>query len=50
MMRRLLPSGAEPEWRDPSGTVVLAEVTSHAGWVGRQAFDLEKATGPGSRS
>ncbi|CAM5655741.1 Trk system potassium uptake protein TrkA OS=Streptomyces cyaneofuscatus OX=66883 GN=G3I52_14020 PE=4 SV=1 [Streptomyces cyaneofuscatus] len=26
MLRRLLPSGAEPLWRDPSGGVQLAEV------------------------
>jgi trk system potassium uptake protein len=45
MMRRMLPSGSEPEWRDPSGTVRLAEVHVHSGWVGRLAFDIEKATG-----
>ena len=45
MMRRLLPSGSEPEWRDPSGTVRLAEVYVNAGWVGRLAVDIEKATG-----
>jgi trk system potassium uptake protein TrkA len=45
MMRRLLPEGAETEWRDPSGTVVLAEVHVHAGWVGRRALDIETATG-----
>src|SRR6266567_3828601 len=26
MLRRLLPEGSEPLWRDPTGTVVLAEV------------------------
>jgi trk system potassium uptake protein TrkA len=45
MIRRLLPSGSEPEWRDPSGTVRLAEVYVNAGWVGRLAADIEKATG-----
>jgi len=45
MMRRLLPEGSEPEWRDPSGTVRLAEVHVHSDWVGRLAFDIEKATG-----
>jgi trk system potassium uptake protein TrkA len=45
MMRRLLPSGSEPEWRDPSGTVRLAEVHVDTEWVGRQALDIERATG-----
>ena len=45
MIRRLLPSGSEPEWRDPSGTVRLAEVHAHSGWVGRLALDIDKATG-----
>ena len=45
MMRRLLPHGSEPEWRDPSGTIRLAEVHVHADWIGRAAFDIEKATG-----
>jgi trk system potassium uptake protein len=45
MIRRLLPGGSEAEWRDPSGTVRLAEVHVHAGWVGRVALDIEKATG-----
>jgi trk system potassium uptake protein TrkA len=45
MVRRLLPSGSEPEWRDPSATIRLAEVHVHSGWVGRVALDIEKATG-----
>ncbi|GAB3925410.1 TrkA family potassium uptake protein [Kribbella albertanoniae] len=45
MMRRLLPEGSEPEWRDPSNTVRLAEVHVASEWVGRLAFDIEKATG-----
>jgi trk system potassium uptake protein len=45
MVRRLLPSGSEPEWRDPSGTVRLAEVHVDAAWVGRRAFDIERQTG-----
>ena len=43
MMRRLLPSGAAPEFRDPSGTLMLAEVHVDAAWVGRPLSALEKA-------
>jgi trk system potassium uptake protein TrkA len=45
MLRRLLPHGAEPEWRDPSGTVRLAEVAVDPAWVGERIRDLEEAAG-----
>jgi trk system potassium uptake protein TrkA len=45
MLRRLLPSGAEPLWQDPSGTVQLAEVAFAPGWVGRRVSELEEASG-----
>jgi trk system potassium uptake protein TrkA len=45
MLRRLLPSGAEPLWQDPSGTVQLAEVAFHPSWVGHPLAELEQATG-----
>jgi hypothetical protein len=41
MARRLLPSGATPEFRDASGTLVLAEVQVHPAWVGRRMAALE---------
>src|SRR5688572_14418458 len=43
IIRRLLPHGAEPEWRDPSGTVRLAEVPVDNSWVGERVTVLEKA-------
>lgn len=43
MARRLLPSGATPEFRDVSGELVLAEVQVHAAWVGRRMAALEAA-------
>jgi trk/ktr system potassium uptake protein len=43
--RRLLPSGAAPEYRDASGHLVLAEVPVHVGWVGHRMIDLETAAG-----
>ena len=33
------------KWRDPTGTVAVAEVDLHEDWVGRRATDLEQATG-----
>ncbi len=44
MARRLLPVDATPEFRDASGTVVLAEVRVHLGWVGRRMAALEHAS------
>lgn len=43
VMRRLLPEGSEPVWRDPSGNVHLLQVFVHSGWVGRRIRDLSVA-------
>ncbi|MEE1788027.1 TrkA family potassium uptake protein [Streptomyces sp. SP17BM10] len=45
MLRRLLPSGAEPLWQDPSGSVQLAEVAYDPRWVGRRLAELEESSG-----
>jgi trk system potassium uptake protein len=45
MLRRLLPQGHVPELVDPSGKVVVAEVTVNPGWVGRLVSELEGVTG-----
>src|SRR3954451_15275767 len=45
MLRRLLPQGHVPEFTDPSGKVVIAEMTVNPGWVGRLVTELEGATG-----
>ncbi|MBV2154018.1 TrkA family potassium uptake protein [Kitasatospora sp. SUK 42] len=45
MLRRLLPSGAEPLWQDPSGGVQLAEVAYAPSWVGQRVSRLEEASG-----
>src|ERR1700689_5703530 len=42
MLRRLLPEGAEPLWRDPTGAVVLAEVAYSDRWLGEKASALEE--------
>jgi trk system potassium uptake protein TrkA len=43
MLRRLLPEGAEPLWRDPSGKMVLADVGFASSWIGEKASALEDA-------
>ena len=44
VLRRLLPGGSEPHWRDPSGSVRLMEVHVDRSWVGRTIEQLEAAT------
>jgi trk system potassium uptake protein TrkA len=45
MLRRLLPSGSEPLWQDPSGSVQLAEVAFAPSWIGHKLSALEEASG-----
>ncbi|HYZ52568.1 MAG TPA: TrkA family potassium uptake protein [Streptosporangiaceae bacterium] len=45
MLRKLLPDGAEPMWRDPTGKVVLAEVAFAERWLGETIKSIEVATG-----
>jgi trk system potassium uptake protein TrkA len=45
VLRRLLPAGSEPQWRDPSGSVRLMEVHVDRSWVGRSVGHIEDATG-----
>jgi trk system potassium uptake protein TrkA len=45
VLRRLLPAGSEPHWRDPSGSVRLMEVHVDRSWVGRTMGQIEDATG-----
>lgn len=44
VLRRLLPSGSEPQWRDPSGSVRLIEVHVDSAWVGTKVSAMEKAS------
>jgi trk system potassium uptake protein TrkA len=45
IMRNLLPLGAQDEYVDPSGAIVLAEVHTGQHWIGRTATALELASG-----
>ena len=45
MLRKLLPEeGGEPLWRDPTGTIVLAEVDFSPAWIGEQVKAMEVST------
>src|SRR2546429_5353607 len=42
MLRRLLPDGSEPLWRDPTGAIVLAEGACTHDWLGEEVSTLEE--------
>ena len=44
MLRKLLPEGGEPLWRDPTGKIVLAEVAFSPAWIGEHVKSLEAST------
>jgi trk system potassium uptake protein len=45
ILRRVLPEGAEPLWRDPTGTVTLAEVAYHQAWIGTRIKKVQELAG-----
>jgi trk system potassium uptake protein TrkA len=45
VLRRILPHGAEPAWRDPTGTVRLSELSYSPSWVGERLTRLEEQSG-----
>ncbi|MGH3423636.1 MAG: potassium channel family protein [Nocardioidaceae bacterium] len=45
MLRRLLPPGEEPTYRDPSGKVRADKVTAPEVWIGRTVAEFETASG-----
>jgi trk system potassium uptake protein TrkA len=44
VLRRLLPQGHAPEYSDPSGKIVIAEIPVATAWVGHRHSELEEAT------
>ncbi|WP_430228225.1 potassium channel family protein [Nocardioides coralli] len=44
VLRRLLPAGAEPDFRDPSGTIRLDQVPVPPAWIGHRTVDLQLQT------
>ncbi len=45
VLRRILPAGSEPTWRDASGEVRLDQVYAPAEWIGREISLLEQQAG-----
>lgn len=45
MLRRILPAGSEPAWRDPSGHLEIDAVYAPREWIGRTVAEVER-TGP----
>jgi len=45
MLRRLLPQGSVPEHTDPSGHVVIADVSVNPAWIGRRISEIESVSG-----
>jgi trk system potassium uptake protein len=45
MLRKLLPEGPEPVWRDATGKIVLSQVNVSPDWIGEPVKALEVAAG-----
>ena len=45
LLHALTQQSETAKWRDPTGTVAVAEVVLHEGWVGHRVTDLEAGTG-----
>ena len=44
VLRRILPAGAEPDFRDPSGTIRLDQVPVPEVWIGQRTIHFQKQT------
>ncbi len=44
VLRRILPAGAEPDFRDPSGTIRVDHITVPEIWIGSRTIDLQVQT------
>jgi trk system potassium uptake protein len=41
VLRRILPAGAEPDFRDPSGTIRVDQVPVPSAWIGQKTYDFQ---------
>jgi trk system potassium uptake protein TrkA len=42
VLRRILPAGAEPDYRDPSGTIRLDQVPVNEPWIGQRTVKFQE--------
>jgi trk system potassium uptake protein len=42
VLRRLLPAGAEPDFRDPSGTIRVDHVLAPPAWIGHRSVQFQE--------
>ncbi len=45
VLRRILPAGAEPDYRDPSGTIRLDQVPVNEPWIGQRTVKFQEQSG-----
>ena len=45
VLRRILPAGAEPDFRDPSGTIRVDHIVVPETWVGHRTVQLQEQSG-----
>jgi trk system potassium uptake protein TrkA len=45
VMRRILPAGAEPNYRDPSGTIRLDQLSASDAWIGQRTVAFQEQSG-----
>jgi trk system potassium uptake protein TrkA len=45
VLRRILPAGAEPDFRDPSGTIRLDQLRVNEAWVGQRTVKFQEQSG-----
>ena len=45
VLRRLLPAGAEPDFRDPSGTIRVDHIGAPEAWIGHKMIDFQIQSG-----
>jgi trk system potassium uptake protein TrkA len=45
VLRRLLPAGTEPDFRDPSGTIRLDQIAVNDAWIGQRTVKFQEQSG-----